>query len=396
MEIIKPGTRIDFMGMRRPVIAISLVTIVLLLALLPVRLNFGVDFAGGTEIEVRFTQNVDPAEVRGKIEEAGFHDASVQRFGDASENTYLVRVQRVSILSDEQVETLRESIESELGSYGVLGFELDPNVGDKIDLTTERAVPLEEIRRVVDAAGVQLTDAEEAIRDLTRGGQPAYQILTQGLSDRVTSALHEAFGADQVDVRRVEYVGPQVGQQLRNQGIMAVIFAGLAILLYIGFRFDMRFAPAALLALIHDVAVVMGYWVVTGREFNLTSIAVVLTTVGYSTNDTIVIFDRLREVLARNNGKSFMENMNIAVNESLSRTLITSGGTILALLGLILFTSGSLFDFGAAMIVGIISGSYSSVFICGPVAAWMNERMEAKEAARLKAEGSAGKAAGAS
>jgi len=380
MEIIKPGTNFDFLGKRRTAITVSVAVIALVLALLPFRINFGVDFAGGTEIEVKFSESVAAKDVREKIEAAGFHDASVQQIGDVTENSFLVRVSRVSILSDEQAATFRQTLEEKLAQYGVGSIELDEHVGDRVDVTTERAVPLDVLRGAAQVAGVELVHGEESVRDLTRAGQPAYQILTQSLSSKVSESLTAAFGEENVDVRRVEYVGPQVGQQLRNRGIMAVLLSMVAILLYIGFRFDLRFAPGAVVALAHDVAVVLGYWVVTGREFNLTSIAVLLTALGYSVNDTIVVFDRVREVLARKNGKSLLENINIATNEALGRTIITSLVTGLSLVGLMIFTSGSLFDFAAAMLVGIIAGTYSSVFVAGPVAIGVEHWMEKREA----------------
>ncbi|AKU89886.1 protein translocase subunit SecF [Vulgatibacter incomptus] len=387
MELIKPGTNFDFLGKRRLLITISLALIAGVLVLLPFRINFGVDFAGGTEIEVKFNQPVSAKDVRLKIEEAGFHDASVQQFGTAEENSFLVRVQRVSILSHEQAEALRQNLEKELAAYGVESVDFDEHVGDRVDIRTERPVPLEALRGAATGTGVHLSQTSEPIRDLTRAGQPAYQVLTQGLSDKVSEALRASFGEDTVDVRRVEYVGPQVGQQLRNRGIMAVLLSMVAILLYIAFRFDLRFAPGAVVGLFHDVAVVLGYWVVTGREFNLTSIAVILTVVGYSVNDTIVVFDRVREVLARNNGKSLLENINIATNEALGRTVITSGVTALSLVGLLIFTSGSLFDFAAAMLVGIIAGTYSSVFISGPVAVWIDHWMQKRDAQKAALAG---------
>src|SRR5690606_39703529 len=155
-------------------------------------------------------------------------------------------------------------------------------------------------------------------RNLTRGGQPSYQFVLQGLSDKVAGTLTDAFGEDKVEVRRVEFVGPQVGKQLRNRGIMAVLLSMAAIVLYVLFRFDVRFAPGTLLGLLHDVAVVMGYWVVTGREFNLTSIAALLTVVGYSVNATVVIFDRVREVAVRRKGLGLYGTINAAINETLS------------------------------------------------------------------------------
>lgn len=388
MELIKPGTNFDFLGKRRLLVTISLAIIGAVLIALPFRINFGVDFAGGTEIEVKFAQAVEAKDVREKIEAAGFHDASVQQFGDKSEHSFLVRVSRVSILTEEQAQVLRSTIQDRLGTYGVTAVDFDEHVGDRVDVQTERAVPLNVLKEAAETAGVHLAPGGEPVRDLTRGGQFSYQILTQGLSDKVTEALHASFGQDNVDVRRVEYVGPQVGQQLRNRGIMAVLLSMGAILLYIAFRFDLRFAPGAVVALFHDVAIVLGYWVVSGREFNLTSIAVILTVIGYSVNDTIVVFDRVREVLARKNGKTLMENINLATNEALGRTIITSLVTALSLIGLMIFTSGSLFDFAAAMLIGIIAGTYSSVFVAGPIAVSVEHSMEKREAAKKAAAGS--------
>lgn len=386
MEIIKPGTNYDFLKHRRAFITASIVVILLIFAIAPLRLHMGVDFSGGTEIEVQFAQAVDAATVREKVAEAGYEGASVQQIGDASENSFLIRVAQVSVLSEEEEAAFREAVDQRLGSYGVETLRVDENTGDLIELRTERPVPMADLRAVAEEAKVPLSTSEEAIRDLTRGGQPSYQFVTQGLSDVVSRALYAAFGEEQVDVRRVEFVGPQVGKQLRDRGIMAVLLSMGAILLYVGFRFDVRFAPGVIFALLHDVSVVMGYWVVTGREFNLTSIAVILTVVGYSVNDTVVIFDRMREITARRKGLTLYQVINTAINESLSRTIMTSAGTALALTGLLIFTRGSLFDFAAAMFVGIVVGSYSSIYITGPVALWVDERIKRREAAKKDAE----------
>lgn len=393
MEIIKPGTNYDFLQRRRTFITVSIAVILLVFAVLPLRMHLGVDFAGGTEIEVQFDHAVDAKEVRQRVTEAGYEGASVQQIGDPSENSFLIKVAQVSVLSDQEEANLRKVVDERLGSFGIVSLSVDPNTGDLIELRTERPVPLEELRAVAQQAHIPLTTSEEAIRDLTRAGQPSYQFVTQGLSDVVSRALYSAFGEEQVEVRRVEFVGPQVGKQLRNRGIMAVLLSMGAILLYIAFRFDVRFAPGVVLGLFHDVAVVMGYWVVTGREFNLTSIAVILTVVGYSVNDTVVIFDRVREVMARRKGLSLYEVINTAINESLSRTIMTSGVTALSLIGLLIFTRGSLFDFAAAMLVGIVVGTYSSIYVTGPVALWVDERLKRKEEARKQADGTGGKAA---
>ena len=155
----------------------------------------------------------------------------------------------------------------------------------------------------------------------------------------------------------------------------------LFILIYVAFRFDLKFGPGALLAMLHDVVMVAGYFLITRREFNLTSIAVLLTILGYSINDTIVIYDRIREEMARYKGKPLPEIINIAVNDTLSRTILTSGVTALSLIGLLVYGVGEIFDFAAAMLIGIVVGTYSSVYIASPLVIWLDERQHENEAA---------------
>lgn len=383
MEIIKPGTQFDFLGKRNIALTFSGILILTIFALIPSRMNLGVDFAGGTEIEVKFTETVEAEDVRKKIEAAGFADANVQQYGAKEENSFLVRVGRISILSVEQIQTLRTTLTEKLSAYGVQAIDFDEHVGDRIDVRTEKAVPLEELRSVVTAAGVKLAQTGESVRDLTRGGQLSYQLVTEGLSDTVSTALRASFGQDKVDVRRVEYVGPQVGAQLRNRGIMAVLLAMGAILIYVAFRFQPKYAPGGVIALFHDVSIVLGYYVVSGREFNLTSIAVLLTIVGYSINDTIVIFDRVREIEARRTGKSLSDILNLALNECLSRTLLTSLVTLLSLVGLLFYGVGQIFDFAAAMLVGLVSGTYSTIYVAAPFAIWIDDWMKKRDAASV-------------
>ena len=387
MEIIKPGTQFDFLGQSKLALTVSAVLVVAIWILVPFRLNLGVDFAGGTEIEVKFNEPTSAEEVRKQIEAAGFPGASVQQYGDRDENSFLVRVERVSVLSPEQAQVLRTSLESALQPYGLQAIDFDPNVGARVDIRTERPVPPEVLKAAVSQAGVQLTATGEAIRDLTRAGQPSYQLVIQGLSDKVSAALRQSFGEGKVEARRVEYVGPQVGEQLRNRGIMAVLLSMAAILLYVAFRFQPKYAPGGVIALFHDITFVMGFYVVTGAEFNLTSIAVLLTIVGYSINDTIVIFDRVREIEGRKTGRSLTDIINTALNETLSRTIITSSVTALSLLGLLVYGVGTLWDFAAAMLVGLVSGTYSTIWIASPFAIWIDRWLKQREAAQVAAGG---------
>jgi preprotein translocase subunit SecF len=194
----------------------------------------------------------------------------------------------------------------------------------------------------------------------------------------VQDALKKGIPETAFEVRRTDYVGPQVGAQLRNKGVAALLLAMLSILVYVAFRFDLKFGPGALVASVHDVIMVAGYYLVTRREFNLTSIAVLLTILGYSINDTIVIYDRIREEMVKFKGKPLAEIINIAINDTLSRTLLTSGVTALSLVGLLIFGVGEIFDFAAAMLWGIVVGTYSSVYIASPLTIWLDEREAAK------------------
>jgi len=218
------------------------------------------------------------------------------------------------------------------------------------------------------------------VRDLgpAQGGGQDYQIVASGMADRITQGLSKELAQPDFTTQRIDYVGPQVGKELRNKGIAALLYSMVAILLYVAFRFDLKFAPGAVLAMIHDVIMVAGYYLVTRREFNLTSIAALLTVTGYSINDTIVIYDRIREEMAKFRGKPLPDIINIAVNETLSRTILTSGVTALSLVGLLIFGVGEIWDFAMAMLVGIIVGTYSSVYIASPLTIWIDQRAAAR------------------
>src|SRR5207248_10466323 len=177
-----------------------------------------------------------------------------------------------------------------------------------------------------------------------------------------------------------DYVGPQVGKQLRVDGILAVVYAIGMILVYVGFRFDFRFSPGVVIALIHDAIITLGFFVVSRHEFNLTSVTVILTVVGYSVNDTIVIYDRIRENAKRHKGKPLRDLINLSINEMLGRTILTSGATALSLVGLIVYGVGTIQDFALAMLVGIISGTYSTWYIASLMTLWIQEHMAQRQA----------------
>jgi preprotein translocase subunit SecF len=267
-------------------------------------LHYGIDFAGGTELEVAFRAPISAHDVRKRLEAGGLRDVVVQQVESPQEATYLLRI----------------------GSA-------------------------------------------------PQGGTgAAYQLVASSVADQAIRALSAGRASVDFDVRRTDFVGPQIGKQLRNKGVVAVLFAMLAIVGYIAFRFDFKFAPGALLALVHDVVMVLGYFAIFRREFTLTSIAALLTVIGYSLNDKVVIFDRIREEMGRLAGKPLAEIINVAINKTLSRTLLTGGVTSLSLVGLLVFGVGDIFDFAVAMLVGILVGTYSSIFIGSEVTLWLDAR----------------------
>jgi preprotein translocase subunit SecF len=284
MKILKQKTNLDFMGKRRLAFIVSLLAIVLSIGMLTVRgLNFGLDFTGGTLIEVSFPGDADTELVRSNLREAGLNDAVVQTFGAASD--IVVRVPPRS--------------------------------------------------------------AEESSAEIST---IVLQALQQGVEGEVV-------------MRRVEFVGPQVGDELAEQGILAVVYALIGIFLYVMIRFQWRFSAGAVAALVHDVIITMGVISLLQVEFDLTVVAALLAVIGYSLNDTIVVFDRIRENFPRLRKSSPTRVINQSINEMLARTLMTSGTTLLVLVALFVFGGEIIHAFAFTLIIGIIVGTYSSIYV---------------------------------
>jgi preprotein translocase subunit SecF len=389
-ELVKSGTNHDFVKYRRVAVVASIIVNLIVLALAigsttipgwPAQapgLNYGVDFAGGTELQLAFKKPVDVSQLRDEISKLGFGEPTVQVYGNAADNQFLVRVERIALLTRETAEKAKQEIISSLPGKSMTQFHFDPEVGDKIDVSFKEPVDEAALRAAAEKAGL----APKEVRTLSarEGTDREYTIIAQGPGDKIGSALRQKFGADDVNVVRTEYVGPQVGKQLRNDGIKSVLYAMIFILIYVGFRFDFRFSPGVVIALIHDAIITLGFFVFTKHEFNLTSITVILTVVGYSVNDTIVVYDRIRENAHKFKGKPLKDLINLSINEMLGRTILTSGATALSLVGLIVYGVGTIQDFALAMLVGIISGTYSTWYIASPMTIWLDELQAHKKA----------------
>jgi preprotein translocase subunit SecF len=367
MHIIKGKTNFDFIGKRKIALFISSVlNISILVGIAIFGFNFGVDFAGGTLVEIKFGANTTAEQVREGAVKGGLKEPTVQAIGDPG--NFILRMGGVTQLTAES-EAAAEAAIRGLGEVVAFTKNLDTGI---INVRFKGTVDPEAIKQAVISSGTGVTEVSKL-------GEFDYQVKAEGMAARVTTALKAGLPGQEFEVRRTDYVGPQVGKQLRNRGITAILWSMLFILIYVAFRFDLKFGPGALLSMLHDVVMVAGYFLVTRREFNLTSIAVLLTIIGYSINDTIVIYDRIREEMVKYKGKPLPEIINIAVNDTLARTILTSGVTALSLIGLLVFGVGEIFDFAAAMLVGIIVGTYSSVYIASPLVIWLDEREHEKE-----------------
>ncbi len=279
---------INFMGVRHVAFALTVVLTVASLASLMVKgLNFGLDFTGGTLIELGYERPVELEQVRGQLEQSGFGDAVVQSFGATTD--VLVRMP---------------------GD--------DPQLGE-----------------------------------------------------RIADALRGADSANSVSVKRVEFVGPAVGEELRDQGGLGMLLALGGILVYVAFRFQWKFGLGAVLSLFHDVIVVLGVFSFFQISFDLTVLAAVLAVIGYSLNDTIVIFDRIRENFRMLRKAELLENINISTTQTLLRTMATSVSTLLAVGALMVFGGENLWGFSLALLIGVGAGTYSSVYVAGMLLVWL-------------------------
>jgi preprotein translocase subunit SecF len=287
MEIIKTDTHFNFVRMMKPAVLLSLAVIIIGIASLiwhggP---NYGIDFAGGTLIQIQFQKEIHTDKIRAAFKSIGFEGSIIQDYG-----------------------------------------------------------PKEVIVRTAESG----TDAKE-------------------LTSHVEEGLTTAFGKGTYEIRRIEMVGPKVGRDLTRKAILAIIFSWIGILIYVGVRFEFRYALGGIVALVHDVLITITFLSLFNKEFDLNIVAALLTIIGFSINDTIVIFDRIRENARKNTRQTLNEVINASVNQTLSRTILTSLTVFMVLLVLFFFGGGVIHDFTFALLVGTVAGVYSTVFIASPI-----------------------------
>lgn len=303
MEFFKAGTRIRFMGIRRYTGAISVLLWIVSVALLSTKgIHLGLEFTGGTQVEARFIEVMEPAVVRAALEKQGFHGIRVQQNG--SVNDILIRV-----------------------------------------------APQKQEKK-------HRSDASDLV-----GAMEQKQIhVLRGVLETLDPS---------VDIRRTEFVGSEVGDQLMEQGGIAILVSILATMIYITLRFEYRLALSAAIGLCHDAFLILGVFSLFGFEFDLATLASVLAVLSYSLNDTIVVFDRVRENFRKVRKGTPVEIMDLSINQTLSRTIMTSWMTLLVVLALLFFGGETLFGFSMAFFVGIVIGTFSSIYVSGALALWL-------------------------
>jgi preprotein translocase subunit SecF len=390
-EVIKSGTDIDFIGKQKYWIGSSIVLVLLTLAMLPINayvlkdrghvLNWGVDFKGGTELVVEFNKAVDSSQVRDALTSAGLHNADVVRYGNVGATpAFMIRLGAVSIMSAEQAKKVEGAL-ARVGDAGLHKFESSEG-GDKVYVRFDKPVETTVLASALRAAGTEATQVQSF-------GPPedhTYEVTLIGMDSEVRKALDAKLGAGTVKaIPQVSSVGAKAGKQLQVDGVRALLGAILLIVIYVAFRFDFRYGPGTIVALLHDAVITVGAFAVTYKEFSLTTLAAILTIIGFSMNDTIVVFDRIRENAAKYRDRKFDKVVNHAINETLSRTILTSATVFFVTLAMNIFGTGVIRDFAFAMNVGVIVGTYSSIFIASPILIWLNEKyvaMQKRQATR--------------
>lgn len=360
-ELVKNNLGIDFIGRRALFGWISLITWVLAVVAIAVRgLNYSIDFTGGTEVQVHFAQSTSIAEVREALKPLGVGDDAIQPVGDAADNRFLFRTQGSSEARPEDVEAVKARLTEAFGPSWVQEFRLDSEVGSRASVQYG-GDPVAMDRIEAALAGLPGISLQGSTEDNT------FNVRLPGLAEGIRSALTAALGERGLEIERTDSVGPKVGSSLRAAGITSLVIANLLLLVYIAFRFDWAFAPGAIICLVHDSFLIVGWWALTGQEFGLTMISAILTLIGYSINDTIVVYDRIRENMEKYRRADFGQLINDSLNQTLSRTVITSAGVVLALIPFLFLGGPVLFQFAQAMLIGIVIGTYSSVYVAAPL-----------------------------
>ncbi|MBM4354137.1 MAG: protein translocase subunit SecF [Deltaproteobacteria bacterium] len=399
-------------------------------------LNLGVDFKGGTKMVVAF-KGADPVDrelIRKAVTDTlqsvqggtGTLQVEVQDFyagGDEDNRRFMLYTESVTLLTEEQKEKIVAAVKAKFGEDSVVNPPAEG--GDQFFLTFATEAPIEgrqaDLAAIFHEQGLQRVSVEsDKVRDLsmefykevnlekadaatpqsvldqieaeeafkarvadfrTKNTDGSYTVKIEELSGKIEESVRALpdVGARFLAVESATSISPSVGSDLLNNGLLAVLYACIGILLYIALRFDFKYGPGAVAALVHDAIITIGVFAFTQVPFTLPIIAAILTIIGYSVNDTIVVFDRIRENSERLKGMPFERIINVSINETLSRTILTSGTTLLVVISIFLLGGGLIKDFAFALMVGIVVGTYSSIFIASPLLLYLHQTFARRE-----------------
>jgi preprotein translocase subunit SecF len=387
VEWIKPGLNIDWVGQKKMFFTISVLMIVASIAVMTVNffvrgepVNYGTDFKGGSEIQVEFAKPVDAAQVRAALTKGGFRDAVVVKVNDGKRpHFFMLRVADVTAFNPEEQARVKAELDKRFKG-NLLGMDYKQG-SDKVYIRFKRGFKLPESEPSLDK---QIEAAYAAgkveAQQVQRFGKPednVFEVGLAGLDRDIRKIFDTALGAGFVkDVPQVEAVGAKMGKQLRDAGFKSVIYSLLLILLYVALRFDFRYAPGGVVALFHDIIITTGVIALTWKEFSMTAVAALLTLAGYSINDTIVVYDRIRENTVKYRDRKFNQIVNASINETLARTIITSLTTFFTSAAMWILGAGDVAIFAFIFSFGILIGTYSSIAIASPFTVWLNEKFQ--------------------
>jgi preprotein translocase subunit SecF len=388
MRFFSGGKIYDFMRWRFFFVGISLIITFGSIALLVTgQAKLGTDFSGGTEIEVAFRGHVSVADIRQAVAAGGFGTPDVIKVDDPKHpDRYLIRVQEVSTIAPEVQARAERAL--------CFGTNLDATAcpaerqaievkfspgGDKIGVRYANDPDLEWVKQQASSvAGLHLhPGANNPHIQNARDHKVEIELMSKG--DQLLSAFQRSLGPRAPsEALRSEWIGPRAGAQLRDSAVKSIVILIVFIMAYIAFRFDLRFAPGGIVALVHDATGTLGVLILLGKEIDLTTVAAVLTIIGYSVNDTVVIYDRVRENLGKLRGASFRELINISTSEMLGRTILTTATVQMSMITFFVWGTGTLKNFALSLTIGLIFGTYSTIYIALPVTEWLDRHMFSK------------------
>jgi preprotein translocase subunit SecF len=367
------STNIDFLGKKWWFLGFSLIFSIAGLISMGVRysrtgnaLPLGIDFRGGTDVYVKFVDTPDTKQIRAALDKANLRNARIQLLGGGATNEVLIGLDEKETGGTADQSQGKNQIINALQTNPVAGKE-DLNNAGFADVRDKLAAR-DPLRASPDEYG-KLARQILDYRDRAKGGvlKSVDELSAAGMPAPVIEALKQDFFTSNFGVRSADIVGPQVGEQLKTQAKLAIGFSLLGMLVYLWFRFELIYGVAAVVAVFHDTLITLGAFSLTNKEITLTVIAAILTLVGYSMNDTIVVFDRIRENIKMMRRESLAEIVNRSINQTLSRTILTSGLTFLTVLSLYLFGGEVLNGFSFALVIGILIGTYSSIAVAAPM-----------------------------